>query len=127
MSIVSKISLSKQHIKSFSDVDIHLTSYQQNDINVAHDNIVCCINSIMIFDKMPAKEFSNYIVYIDEISSFLKDITHNETLRGKLKKCYQILMKIIQNCHKLILSDAKITDKVFSFIKCKCNKKILYV
>ena len=31
-----------------------------------------------------------YIVYIDEIASFLNDITHNETLRGKLKLCYQI-------------------------------------
>ena len=49
----------------------------------------------MIFKDLQDHEFSNYIVYIDEISSFLSDVTHNETLRGKLKLFYQILMKIM--------------------------------
>ena len=32
----------------------------------------------MIFQHMPANDFKKYIVYIDEIASFLKDITHND-------------------------------------------------
>ena len=84
----------------------------------------------MIFKDLQDQEFfvTIYIVYIDEISSFLSDVTHNETFGGKWKVCYQILMKIIINYHKLILSDAKITDNAFSFIrtrKLKNSKTII--
>ena len=117
LSIISKKSLASQHIKSFNDAEIILTNYLDKNKRLSNDNIVCCINSIMLFKDVHEYEFSNYIVYIDEIASFLNDITHNETLRGKLKLCYQILMRIVRNCHKLILSDAKINDNVFNFIR----------
>lgn len=123
LSIISKKSLAKQHIKSFADEDIKLVNYLDKTKQLQADNIVCCINSIMLFKDVNEKEFSNYIVYIDEIASFLSDITHNETLRGKLKLCYQILMRIVKNCHKLILSDAKINDNVFNFIRTREIKK----
>lgn len=123
LSIISKKSLAKQHIKSFADEDIKLINYLDKNKKLQADNIVCCINSIMLFKDLNEKDFSNYIVYIDEISSFLSDITHNETLRGKLKLCYQILMRIVKNCHKLILSDAKINDNVFNFIRTREIKK----
>ena len=113
LSIISKKSLCDQHISSFKKAGVHLNSYLEKDKHLQHDNIVVCINSIMILSKMPDIEFSKYIVFIDEISSFLNNVTHNETLRGKLKVCYQVLMRIIKNCHKLIVSDAKITDNIF--------------
>ena len=123
LSIISKKSLAAQHIKSFADADINLINYLDKNKTLSHDNIVCCINSIMLFRDVHEYEFSNYIVYIDEIASFLNDITHNETLRGKLKLCYQILMRIVRNCHKLILSDAKINDNVFNFIRTREQRK----
>ena len=129
LSIVSKKSLCDQHIKSFKDANINLTSYLDTNKNVKDNNIIVCINSILILSKMRDIEFSNYIVYIDEISSFLNDLTHNDTLKGKLKLCNNILMRIIKNCHKLILSDAKITDNVFNFVKTRSleKNKITYI
>ena len=126
LSIISKKSLCDQHISSFKKAGVHLNSYLDKDKHLQHDNIVVCINSIMILSKMPDIEFSKYIVYIDEISSFLSDVTHNETLRGKLKVCYQVLMRIIKNCHKLIVSDAKITDNTFNFLRTR-PKNIFYL
>jgi hypothetical protein len=81
----------------------------------------------MLYKNIPAKDFKNYIIYIDEISSFLKDLTQNTTLRDKLKICYEILMKMIKNCHKLILSDAKITDNVINLIRTRPSEKALYI
>ena len=127
LSIISKKSLCDQHISSFKKAGVHLTSYLDKDKQLQHNNIVVCINSIMILSKMPDIEFSKYIVYIDEISSFLNDVTHNETLRGKLKICYQVLMRIIKNCHKLIVSDAKITDNVFNFLRTRNDTNIFYL
>ena len=77
-------------------------SYQNisNSPQSIYENLICCVNSIMLYKNIPAKDFKNYIIYIDEISSFLKDLTQNTTLRDKLKICYEILMKMIKNCHK---------------------------
>ena len=122
LSIVSKISLGMQHIKTFQDANIVMSSYSDKTTNFKDDNIVICINSIMLLKQIHEDELKNYIVYIDEITSFLKDLTHNETLRGTLKICYQTLMKIIKNCHKLIVSDAIISDNVYNFIKTRENK-----
>ena len=127
LSIISKQNLAGQHIKSFSEAGISLTSYQDDDKKITDDNIVCCINSILILKNIPAKHFSNYIVYIDEITMFSKDLTHNETLKGRLKQCYQILMRIIKNCHKLILSDARVNDNAFNLCKTRPIKDTLYI
>jgi len=127
LSIISKQNLAGQHIKSFSEAGISLTSYQDDDKKITDDNIVCCINSKLILKNIPAKEFSNYIVYIDETTMFSKDLTHNETLKGRLKPCYQILMRIIKNCHKLILSDARINDNAFNLCKTRPLKDTLYI
>ena len=127
LSIVSKISLTSQHIKSFSDANIKLVSYQDDTKEIDNDNISICINSILMFKNTPEEEFNDYIVYIDEIASFLKDLTHNETLLPRLKMCFIILMRIIKNCFKLIVSDAVINDNVFNFISSKMNNKTLYI
>ena len=127
LSIISKQNLAGQHIKSFSEADIPLVSYQDDDKKISHDNIVCCINSIMILKNIPTNEFKNYIVYIDETSMFSKDLTHNETLKGRLKSCYQILMRIIKNCHKLILTDARINDNAFNLSKTRLIEQTLYI
>jgi hypothetical protein len=36
-------------------------------------------------------------------------------------------MKMVKNYHKLILSDAKITDNVFNLIRTRPSEKVLYI
>ena len=62
-------------------------------------------------------ELSNYIVFIDEINSFLENLTHNETLHRALKPIYALLIRIIKNAHKIIVADALISDNVFTFVE----------
>jgi len=66
--------------------------------------------------------FKNYIVYIDEITSFLNSLTNNDTLNSTLKGVYVVLMKIINNAHKVIVSDATINDNTFSFLNKRTDK-----
>ena len=54
-------------------------------------NIVICINSLLLISSLSDYELSKYIVYIDEINSFIESITHNDTLNGKLKNIYRHL------------------------------------
>ena len=125
MSIVSRVSLAQQHIESFKKENIFLDSYE-NIQNYEDKNIVICINSILKYSKYKPEFFNNYIVYIDEISTFTRHLTHNNQLNNILKPVYITLMKIINNCKKIIVSEALINDNVFNIIeKRKHETKIL--
>ena len=113
LSIVSRVSLASQHIESFNEQGINMLSYL-DDVNVEDNNLVICINSLLRFHKYEPEFFNNYVVYIDEINTFTRHLTHNNLLNSKLKIIYTTLMKIINNCHKLVLSESIISDNVFN-------------
>ena len=90
-----------------------------DEVNIEGNNLVICINSLLRFNNYEPEFFNNYIVYIDEINTFTRHLTHNNLLNGKLKIIYTTLMKIINNCHKLVLSESIISDNVFNL----CSKR----
>lgn len=122
ISLVSRISLSYQHIENFNKDKIKLVSYESEVKDIYKDNIVCCINSISIFEELTEDELRDKIIFIDEINSFLEHFTHNKTLDHILKKVSLILSKMIKYCHKLIVCDALIADNTFIFLNDKPNK-----
>ena len=124
LSIVNLISLSDQHLKSFKD--INLQSYQDL-LEFKNKDFVICINSLCRLKDFKDEDFKNYFVYIDEINSFLQSLTHNDKLTKNIKYIYIILMRIIKNCKKLILSDAIINNNVLNFIKKRKLKNTLYI
>jgi primosomal protein N' len=74
LSIVSKISLSNQQIKSFMDEDIELVSYRDTKKDIKIDNMVCCLNSLWMYQYISNNEMKNMIIYIDEVKSNLSYI-----------------------------------------------------
>lgn len=90
ISLVPRISLSHQHIKNFKNNDINLVSYQdlnkKNSKEYEYYNIVCCINSLLLF-----KDFDNKIIFIDEVDSFIQSIIDNTTIKEQ-KQIYALLM-----------------------------------
>jgi len=121
ISIVNLKTLSHQHLESFKNINI--ISYEDKTaLNKEDDNIVICLNSLMMYSKYDGDFFKNYIVYIDEITSLISSLTHNETLNKTLKGVYVVLMKIIKNAHKVIVSDATINNNTFNFLEKRTNK-----
>ena len=127
MTISPRITLCKQHIKSFSDANINLLSYDDKDINIYGSNLTICLKSLFKFSSVPKSYFNNYIIYIDEITSFLQSLTHNDTLDRNIKQIYKTLMMIIKNCHKIIVSDAIINDNTYNFLNCRPDDKQIYL
>jgi hypothetical protein len=115
LSIISRITLGDQHIKSFNEKGIKMFSY--NNGLVKNQHFIICINSLLMLKDLKDDEIKNYIVFIDEINSFIEHITHNETLHHELKNIYSLLMRIIKNAHKIIVADALISDNVFTLLK----------
>lgn len=120
LSIVDLITLSKQHLKSFSN--INMLSYQNGFIKNNH--ITICINSLLLMEQLTNHELSQYIVYIDEINSFLK-FTHNSKI-VQIKKIYNLLLRIIHNAHKVIITDNNICDNVFTFLEARKDENIKF-
>ena len=126
LSIITRISLVNQHVQSFKNENIHLVDYRSKD-NIFNENLVICINSLMMLDRLDDYEMKNYIIYIDEISSFIETLTHNTNLNTNLKLINNILMRLIKNCHKLVVSDALISDNVFELLKFRDNKDKIFL
>jgi hypothetical protein len=122
ISLISRRSLGYQHITNFNKDGINLVSYESEAKDIYKDNIVCCINSILIFEELTEEELRDKIIFIDEINSFLEHLTHNKTLDHILKKVFLILSKMIKYCHKLIVCDALIADSTLIFLNDKKNK-----
>ena len=61
---------------------------------------------------------SNYILYIDEASSFLH-FTHNETLKTNMRMVYHRLLQLVRHCRKIVVSDALINDNVINLLSCR--------
>ena len=117
LSLSDKITLGNQHTETFKNENIHLCSYKDGFKKNEHFNI--CINSLLQFEHLTNYDFNKYIVFIDEINSFL-GFTHNSTIT-QIKRIYTTLLRLIRNCKKLILADNIICDNVFEFIKNRNN------
>ena len=118
LSLVSKISLAQQHKQSFekeTDNKYILESYEDKNINFNNTNyMVCCINSILKLQYLTDEEIKDMIIFIDEVSLFTQDLTHNDTLMKILKPVFVLLMRLIKLCHKVIVCQASINDNVFN-------------
>ena len=124
LSITCRTSLCDQHVHSFKHIE--MVSYQDGDVKKAAA-VTICLNSLHKLASLGDEEINNYVVYLDEISSFL-EFTHNDTLKTHMKDVYHILMRLLKYCNKVIVSDALIHDNVVNFLKCrKQNNKTLYI
>ena len=122
LSIVNLKTLATQHLKSFSGLNaVSYEDVKMNKGNKEDDNIIICINSLMMFNRYEGAFFKNYIVYIDEINSLINSITHNDQIKN-IKGVYITLMKIIKNAFKIVVSDATINENTFNLLNLRQNK-----
>jgi len=117
ISIVSRITLATEHQRVFSEWynDEYL---RQNDEFILYnkvgplkdyegDNLIIQLDSI---DKISRWDFSNYIVYIDELNSVFEYLLSSSTLNSKRKTIDLLLTRIIRECKQFIGTDADISD-----------------
>mgnify|MGYP000329427290 CR=1 FL=1 len=117
LSIINRKSLLTAQLKEFENKNVSLNNYIDKETYNLKENGIICVNSIMKYSKVPAEDFKNFIVYIDEIDSLIETLTHSEILTKDIKLVYSTLSKIVKNCKKLIVSDHTITKNVFNFIE----------
>ncbi|RZK47882.1 MAG: hypothetical protein EOO99_12040 [Pedobacter sp.] len=115
LSIVNLISLADQQLKTFKEKAIDIHSYDENNCNpslIMAQHSVICINSLF---KLHNCDFSNKVIYIDEVHSLINSLTHNNTITFQ-KLVYNTLLRAINTCHKVIVSDAHIMNSTMLHI-----------
>lgn len=130
ISIVSLTNTANQHIKTFGDDDINikLNDYRNCNYTDKNDNLVICINSLLKLDYLNVKQMKDKIIYIDEFECFSNNLTHNKNLDNNIRLINNLLMKLVKNCHKLIISDALINENVKNFLNIsKSNRKTIFI
>jgi hypothetical protein len=127
LSIVNLISLSREQITNFKVNKITLSDYQLgiNDFN--NSDGVICINSLSKLLSLEDYDYTNKILYIDEVNDLIQTLTHNEMINSIVNATYLKLIKLIQNCKKIIFTDATINLNVLNLLKSRQtnNKTIL--
>jgi hypothetical protein len=124
--ITDRISLGQQMLSSFNSQNVSIVNYKLASYN-PDKNYLCCINSLHKLSHLTDEEFEDFIVYIDEINTFLKNYTHNETLDAHLSLIHTTLMRIIKFAHKIIFTDARINDGVFELLQGRNVNKTIFI
>ncbi len=128
ISIVSLTNTANQHIDTFSKKNIKLNDYRNCDYFEKNGNLVICINSLLKLDYLNVKQMNDKIIYIDEFECFSNTLTHNKNLDNNIRLINNLLMKLVKNCHKLIISDALINDNVKNFLNIsKSSRKTIFI
>lgn len=123
LSIVNRIVLTKAQIKEFNRFNVKIADYQDKENYDLKESGIICLNSIMKYSRCKPTEFKDFVVYIDEIQSFVETFTHSEIMAKDIRIITETLFKIIMNCKKLIVSDHTILDNIFIFLENRIKKK----
>lgn len=132
LSIVSRTSLAAEHKRVFENMnkDEDFTEYHnyadyknKNLYQFEGQNLIIQIDSLQ---KIQNYDFSEYIVFIDELQSVFEYLDLSSTLDTKRKEIEFIFIKAIRECKQFIGVDADIQDSVLDFLKPK-NSEYLSV
>ena len=91
LSIINRKSLLTAQLKEFENKNVILNNYIDKDTYNLKENGIICVNSIMKYSRVPAEDFKNFIVYIDEIDSMIETLTHSQILTKDIKLVYSTL------------------------------------
>lgn len=119
ISIVSRITLGDEQYEVFNKFGIDCNHYQLTDRFVNNKNYIICLDSIM---KLTDLDFSNYIIFLDEVSSIIEYLHDSDTMNHSRIIIYYQLIKIINESKMIIGTDADINDITNSFFN-YTNKK----
>jgi len=123
LSIVTRTSLADQHQKSFEAINMQNYQDIKGDLGEVKALSVC-LNSLHRLKDVDEYDMQDYVVYIDEVSSFA-EFTNNDTLDGVMKQTVRTLTKFLRLAKKVIVSDALINDNTFELLKCRSKTIML--
>ena len=116
VSVVNRRSLITAQIRHFSHFGIQMNSYLDKENFSLRQHAVVCVNSLMKYKQLEDSDFRNFVLYIDEVQSLCETLTHSQLLLKDVKIVWNVLVRMVKHCHKLVVSDHTITKSVLDLI-----------
>lgn len=126
LSIVSRVSLAEEQYVTFLKDGIDCQFYKNVNKMYEKNNYIITIDSIIKFADWDIKKFKNYVIYLDEFNSMIEYLICADTLNNRRVIVFKQLLDILNNCKKIICTDADINDISLSFLKL-VNKNKIYI
>jgi hypothetical protein len=112
VSIVSRVSLKEAQKEAFNKADIPFVDYEfmkQQDCN-RYNSFIIQVDSLY---KLKHIDFSNHIIFCDEINSMLVHLASFENMKERRDNLYT-LKEMLNNCKRFIGVDADTSDLVYN-------------
>jgi hypothetical protein len=126
ISIVSRVSLGEEQYSSFIENDTEVKMYNKLEALDSFDNDDNCIVTIDSIIMLNEIDPSQYILFLDEISSIVEYLITSSTLNKTRSIVYKIFIQLINSCSQIICTDADINDICLTFLQ-GTTKKIKYI
>jgi hypothetical protein len=122
ISIVSRVSLGYEQYRTFNEHGAGCVFYKIEDKLKSGENVVITIDSIL---KLWDFDFSNYVVYLDEVSSIIEYLITSDTLNNTRILIYNKFFEILNKCKYIIGTDADLDDITIRFFDFVGREKLI--
>ena len=126
LSIVSRVSLAEEQHRTFNEHGIPTCIYLSQTKLKHGDNIVIQLESIISSLKR-GFDYSNYIVFLDEINSIIKHLLTSGTLKKTRISVFLRLKHILEQASQVIATDAHITDMCIEYLSSIITEDYKYI
>ena len=124
ISIVSRVSLANEQYRVFNEYGIQDIKHYNYDNykSFKNYNIVIQIDSLL---KLRNFDFSEYIIFLDEVNSIIHHLITSPTLNDKSAIIYKLFIKLLSESKQIIGTDADINDTSLKFLRPFFNFKYI--
>ena len=126
ISVTSRKTLAQEHYRIFNNFDLDCQLYTDNKLECNKSSITQVESIIKIFSIIKPDEMKDYILILDEVSSFIQHIVTSPTVKDK-RKILKLVLTLIKNCKLTICVDACINDTVKMFFNYFDESTPLYI
>jgi hypothetical protein len=123
LSITSRKSLAYEQYINFCENNIDCVNYDIDEIE-DQQSAICQLDSITKLYNI--KNFSNYVLFLDEFNSIISYLIQSSTLKNHRINVFTLLIRLIKECKQFICVDADISDMSIKFIDF-CSRKYKFI
>jgi hypothetical protein len=129
-SITHLITIADDHYNKFNDKNINICHYKDISGDFLTDEYiddykysgcVIVINSIL---KISTLDFSNSIIYLDEINAIIESLLNSSVIKNR-REIINVFIDILNKAKVIIATDATISDVTFEFLNKALNNNSL--
>ena len=124
ISITNRIELGRDQYTNISKAGIDCKFYEYENKFSESDSVIIQLDSI---GKIPFKDYSKHILFLDEIDALLCYLVLSSTLDKTVCKIFKRLCNMIKTCKMLICVDKNVSDMVVNFVKTVRDDDVCFI